>query len=156
MCNIFTQSVYSENSINTIMMTSTCWTGSAVLQSVFLRHAYVNDTIVVLFSDFGTTSLLFTAGCAVLVLGILIFACHFCAKKKLLWFKNKSKLPTAASEPHLAFYHRKPTTAVKAVKNPNGSHYLKKSPSPTGSKTPVVSSVWVVPTETIIIISLTF
>lgn len=73
-----------------------------------------------------------------MVLGFLIFTCHFCAKKKLLWFKNKSKLPTAASEPHLAFYHRKPTTAVKAVKNPSGSHYLKKSPSPTGSKTPVV------------------
>jgi len=82
--------------------------------------------------------MLYTGGCAVMVLGILIAACHICAKKKLLWFKNKSKLPTAASEPHLAFYHRKPTTAVKAVKNPTGSHYLKKSPSPTGSKTPVV------------------
>lgn len=76
-----------------------------------------------------------------MVLGLLISACHLCAKKKLLWFKNKSKLPTAASEPHLAFYHRKPTTAVKAVKNPAGSHYLKKSPSPTGSKTPVVRPI---------------
>lgn len=85
--------------------------------------------------------MLYTGGCAILVLGILIFACHICSKKKLLWFKNKSKLPTAASEPHLAFYHRKPTTAVKAVKNPAGSHYLKKSPSPTGSKTPVVRHI---------------
>ncbi|CAI6345936.1 unnamed protein product [Macrosiphum euphorbiae] len=91
----------------------------------------------VLFANYGTTEMLYTGGCAVMVLGILIAACHICAKKKLLWFKNKSKLPTAASEPHLAFYHRKPTTAVKAVKNPTGSHYLKKSPSPTGSKTPV-------------------
>jgi hypothetical protein len=91
-----------------------------------------------LITDYGTTEILYIGGCAAIVFGILIVACHICAKKKLLWFKNKSKLPTAASEPHLAFYHRKPTTAVKAVKNPAGSHYLKKSPSPTGSKTPVV------------------
>jgi len=83
---------------------------------------------------------LFIGGCALLVLLILIFGYHICARKKLLWFKNKSKLPTAASEPHLAFYHRKPTTAVKPVKN-SGSHYLKKSPSPTGSKTPVVRTI---------------
>lgn len=84
---------------------------------------------------------MYIGGSALLVLCILIFACRICAKKKLLWFKNKSKLPTAASEPHLAFYHRKPTTAVKSVKTPGGSHYLKKSPSPTGSKTPVVRPI---------------
>ncbi|XP_050442519.1 synaptotagmin-4 [Adelges cooleyi] len=82
-------------------------------------------------------SIAFISACAATFFAIILFACHVCAKKKLLWFRSKSKLPTAASEPHLAFYHRKPTTAVKAVKNTSGSHYLKKSPSPTGSKTPV-------------------
>lgn len=38
-----------------------------------------------------------------------------------------------ASEKPLAFHHKKPT----AVKSPAGnSHYLKKSPSPTGGKSP--------------------
>lgn len=133
-------------------MTSSCCMSSGIWQMYFYDIPMWMTRL--LLSDFGKISLLFTGGCAVLVLGILISACHFCAKKKLLWFKNKSKLPTAASEPHLAFYHRKPTTAVKAVKNPNGSHYLKKSPSPTGSKTPVVSSVWMAFTQTIILIPL--
>ncbi|XP_050548690.1 synaptotagmin-4 [Daktulosphaira vitifoliae] len=82
-------------------------------------------------------SIILISASAAICFAIILLACHICAKKKLLWFNNKSKLPTAASEPHLAFYHRKPTTAVKAVKNPSGTHYLKKSPSPTGNKTPI-------------------